>query len=210
MRGAFITFEGGEGGGKSTQISRLHDYLIEQGHTVIVTREPGGTPIAERVRDLLLDPHNDAFVSMAELLLYEAARAQHVGELILPALESGTIVLCDRFYDSTTAYQGTGRFVAPADVDTLNQLASQGLQPDITILLDLPPEIGLERAMGDGSGDRIEKESLEFHERVRAGFLALAEAHPERIHVMDALQSMDEVTEAIQAVVAESFDKQED
>lgn len=201
MRGIFITFEGGEGTGKSTQIPRLHDTLIEQGHTVIMTREPGGTPVAERIREVLLDPDNDALVTMAELLLYEAARAQHVGELIIPALDAGTVVLCDRFYDSTTAYQGAGRYVDATDVDTLNQLASHGLEPDVTILLDLPPEIGLQRAKGEGTGDRIEGESLEFHERVRAGFLALAEAQPERIHVIDALQSMDDIAEAIRSIV---------
>lgn len=209
MRGALITFEGGEGGGKSTQISRLHDYLIEQGHAVIVTREPGGTPIAERVRDLLLDPDNDALVSMAELFLYEAARAQHVGELILPALDAGTIVLCDRFYDSTTAYQGAGRYVEASDVDTLNTLATHGIEPEVTLLLDLPPEVGLQRARGEGSGDRIEKESLDFHTRVRSGFLALAKAHPERIHVINALDSMDAITESIRAIVDSSILKRE-
>lgn len=209
MKGTLITFEGGEGGGKSTQIARLHDYLMAQGHAVIVTREPGGTPIAERIRDLLLDPENDSLVSMAELLLYEAARAQHVGELILPAMNAGTIVLCDRFYDSTVAYQGAGRHVAPADVETLNNLATCGLKPTITILFDLPPEIGLQRAKGDSAGDRIEKEALGFHERVREGYLALADADPERIHVVDALQSMDDMTEAIRSIIDTALIDQE-
>ena len=209
MRGAFITFEGGEGGGKNTQISRLHDSLIEQGHAVIITREPGGTAIAERMRELLLDPDNHALVAMAELLLYEAARAQHVGELIIPALDAGTIVLCDRFYGSTTAYQGAGRCVEASDVNTLNQLAAQGLEPDVTILFDLPPDIGLQRAKGGGVGDRIEKESMDFHERVRAGFLDLADRHPDRIHVIDALQEEDNIAEVIRAIVSTSISKRE-
>jgi dTMP kinase len=209
MKGTLITIEGGEGGGKSTQIGRLHDYLIEQGHAVIVTREPGGTPIAERIRDLLLDPDNDDLVSMAELLLYEAARAQHVGELILPALHSGTIVLCDRFYDSTVAYQGAGRHIAPTDVETLNNLATCGLEPDITILFDLPPKEGLKRAKGDTVGDRIEKEAIEFHERVREGYLKLAEENPERIHTIDALKSIDEVSQDIRGIIDSSLVTQE-
>ncbi len=209
MKGTLITIEGGEGGGKSTQIARLHDYLIEQGHAVIVTREPGGTPIAERIRDLLLDPDNDDLVSMAELLLYEAARAQHVGELILPALHSGTIVLCDRFYDSTVAYQGAGRHIAPADVETLNNLATCGLEPDITILFDLPPEEGLKRAKGDTAGDRIEKEAIEFHERVREGYLKLADEHPDRIHTIDALKSIDEVSQDIRDIIDSALVTQE-
>lgn len=209
MKGTLITIEGGEGGGKSTQIARLHDYLIQQGHTVIVTREPGGTPIAERIRDLLLDPDNDNLVSMAELLLYEAARAQHVGELILPALQSGTIVLCDRFYDSTVAYQGAGRHIAPADVETLNNLATCGLKPDITILFDLPPEEGLKRAKGDTAGDRIEKEAIEFHERVREGYLKLADEHPDRIHTIDAMKSIDQVSQDIRDIIDSALMTQE-
>ena len=210
MKGTLITFEGGEGGGKSTQIARLYDYLISQGHAVIVTREPGGTPIAERIRDLLLDPENDSLVSMAELLLYEAARAQHVGELIFPALNAGTIVLCDRFYDSTIAYQGAGRHVSSKDVETLNALATCGLKPDITLLFDLPPEIGLQRAKGESTGDRIEKEALEFHERVREGYLALADAHPERVHVLDALQSIDDMTTIIRTIIDSELSELED
>ena len=138
---------------------------------------------------------------MAELLLYEAARAQHVGELILPALQSGTIVLCDRFYDSTVAYQGAGRHIAPADVETLNNLATCGLEPDITILFDLPPEEGLKRAKGNTSGDRIEKEAIEFHERVREGYLKLAEEHTNRIHTINALKSIDEVSQDIRDII---------
>ncbi|MFP6582431.1 MAG: dTMP kinase [Candidatus Hydrogenedentota bacterium] len=201
MSGLFITFEGGEGVGKSTQIERLKNALKTAGHEVVVTREPGGTPIAERIRDVLLDPANDDMTPMAELMLYEAARAQHVGELIQPALDAGRIVLCDRFNDSTTAYQGAGRDLALEDVEVLHQQATGGLLPDVTILLDLDPAVGLSRAKGEGAGDRIEKESLAFHERVRAGFLELTERFPKRIHRIDADQSIDAIADAVHAIV---------
>jgi dTMP kinase len=201
MRGLFITFEGGEGVGKSTQIERLKNALEASGHEVVVTREPGGTQIAERIRDVLLNPENDGMTPMAELMLYEAARAQHVGELIRPALDAGKVVLCDRFSDSTTAYQGAGRALALEDVEVLHQQATGGLLPEVTILLDLEPEIRLTRAKGDGDGDRIEKESLAFHERVREGFLALAKRFPERVHLVDANQSIDAIADAVHAIV---------
>lgn len=201
MSGLFITFEGGEGVGKSTQVKRLKNALETSGHEVLVTREPGGTPIAERIRGVLLDPENDGMTPMAELMLYEAARAQHVGELIQPALDAGKTVLCDRFSDSTTAYQGAGRELALADVEVLHQQATGGLLPDVTILLDLDPAVGLSRAKGDGAGDRIEKESLAFHERVRTGFLALAERSPNRIHRINADQTIDAIAEAVHAIV---------
>lgn len=202
MKGLFITFEGGEGGGKSTQIELLRAHLESEGFDVVVTREPGGTPVAERIRTVLLDPENTALTPMAELMLYEAARAQHVGELIVPALEKGAVVLCDRFCDSTTAYQGAGRSLPGDYVKTLHELATDGLLPDITFLMDLPPETGLARAKGDGGGDRIEKESIEFHTRVREGFLTLARNFPERIHVIDALQSIEYISDKVRSIVA--------
>jgi dTMP kinase len=191
MRGAFITFEGVEGCGKTTQLRLLEAHLRAQGQEVLVTREPGGPPIAEAIRGILLDPENRAMGPTTELLLYAAARAQHVYETIWPALELGKTVLCDRFADSTAAYQGAGRGIPRDMLDQLHQLATGGIQPDRTFLLDLPPAEGLARARTRGRADRLEQESLPFHERVRAGFLALAEAEPQRILVVDARQEVE-------------------
>lgn len=201
MKGYFITFEGVEGCGKSTQIALLHDYLVQAGRTVLVTREPGGTPIAEAIRDVLLDPSHSAMGATAELLLYEAARAQHVHEKIAPALEAGQVVLCDRFADSTTAYQGAGRGLAPEVLNELHRLATHGLWPDLTLLIDLPVATGMERARSRGRKDRIEQESIDFHERVRAGFLRLAAAEPDRIQVIAGNASIDEVQQEIRRAV---------
>lgn len=204
MTGFFITFEGGEGVGKTTQIELLKIALEADGRTVVVTREPGGTPIAERIRDVVLDSANAGMVPMAELMLYEAARAQHVEELIRPALERGDVVLCDRFSDSTTAYQGAGRSLDEADLEALHALATGGLGPDLTILLDLSPTTGLERANSRGEADRIESESLKFHERVREGFLELAQKFPERLRVVDATRAVDAISaEVLELVRAE-------
>lgn len=197
MSGCFITFEGVEGCGKSTQITLLWEYLVESGYDVIVTREPGGTPIAEAIRGVLLNPDHEAMGSTAELLLYAAARAQHVYEKIAPALAAGQVVLCDRFADSTTAYQGGGRGLHSDLLNTLNDIATGGVWPDCTLLIDVPVEVGLERARHRGRKDRIEQESIDFHERVRAGFLALATAEPERITTIPGEAPVDEVHQAI-------------
>jgi dTMP kinase len=199
-RGMFITFEGVEGCGKSTQIARLQQHLETRGHSVVVTREPGGTPIAEAIRALLLDPLNHAMSPVTELLLYEAARAQHVAERIRPALDNGFVVLCDRFADSTTAYQGAGRGLSPDVVGRLHDIATQGLHPDLTIVLDVPADVGLSRATQTGS-DRMELEALEFHERVRIEFLRLAKEEPARVIVIDGMQDVDAVADAIRALV---------
>lgn len=206
MSGCFITFEGVEGCGKSTQITLLWEYLLESGHDVIVTREPGGTPIAEAIRGVLLNPDHDTMGSTAELLLYAASRSQHVYEKIAPALAAGQVVLCDRFADSTTAYQGGGRGIHPEILHTLNGIATGGVWPDCTLLLDLPVEVGLERARNRGRKDRIEQESVMFHDRVRTGFLELARAEPARIQVIDGSASIDEVhqkvCDAVDAILA--------
>lgn len=202
MKGLFVTFEGVEGCGKSTQIRLLEQRLREEGHKVLVTREPGGNPIAEAIREILLDPENMAMGPTAELLLYAAARAQHVHQTIRPALEEGAIVLCDRFADSTTAYQGAARGIPEATLQQLHELATGGLKPDITFLLDIPVEAGLERTRQRGRADRIEQESLEFHERVRQGFLKIADQEPERVQILDASESVDTVAESIHARVA--------
>ena len=199
--GLLVSFEGVEGSGKSTQVARLRDYLESQGRAVEVTREPGGTPIGEAIREILLDPRNEAMTGTTELLLYEAARAQHVAQRIRPALEAGRIVLCDRFADSTTAYQGAGRGVAPEVVGRLHEVATEGVWPDLTVVIDVPAEVGLARVTQGGPFDRLEREGLSFHQRVRTGFLRLAEEEPERVKVVDGTRSIDEVAGAIRALV---------
>ena len=194
MTGLFITFEGGEGCGKSTQIAALKARLEAMGKTVVQTREPGGTPLGESVRNLL--QHDDAGQGMspeAELLLFAASRAQHVRELVAPAIAEGQIVLCDRFLDSTTVYQGVARAIDSKRVDTINQFAIGDTKPDLTILIDLPPEIGLARvhARSDGQLDRMENEAIEFFQAVRQGYLDLAKSEPKRFLVLDGSQSVD-------------------
>ena len=196
MTGLFITFEGGEGCGKSTQIAALKARLEALGKTVVQTREPGGTALGESVRNLL--QYDDAGQGMspeAELLLFAASRAQHVRELIAPAIAEGQIVLCDRFLDSTTVYQGVARAIDSKKVDTINQFAIGDTNPDLTILIDLPPEIGLARvhARSDGQLDRMEKEAIEFFQAVRQGYLDLAKSEPKRFLVLDGSQSVEEL-----------------
>jgi dTMP kinase len=183
MSGLFVAFEGGEGVGKSTQIARAAGWLRELGHNVVETREPGGTPLGQQLRRLVLDP--DGHVTpRAEALLYAADRAHHVDTVIRPALANGMVVLTDRYVDSTLAYQGAGRGLA--DTRTLTDWATGGLLPDLTVLLDLDPKAGLRRANARATPDRLEGASLAFHEAVRAGFLALAAAAPQRYAVIDA------------------------
>ena len=187
--GIFITFEGVEGGGKTTQVHRLADAL---GPNVVLTREPGGTPIAERIRDLFLT--SAGMTAVTELLLIAAARAQHVDALIRPALAANRIVICDRFIDATVAYQGYRGGIDLDLIHRLNQIATGGLKPDLTFVLDLPPEIGQQRQQkGRSHRDRLDRESLETHEKVRAGYLAAAKAEPHRVKLIDAKQSRDAV-----------------
>jgi dTMP kinase len=185
-RGIFLTFEGGEGGGKSTQIRLLEKAYLATGREIIVTREPGGNPIADRIRDLLLSKELNGVVPLAELFLYQASRAQHVAELIEPALARGAIVICDRFADSSVVYQGVGRGLGKALVAKLNTIACQGRKPDLTFILDLDPRVGLVRVGKRAELDRIESEKISFHQAVRRGFLALAKAEPRRCRVLDA------------------------
>jgi dTMP kinase len=186
MQGTFITIEGGEGAGKSTQMDRIAGWLEERGRRVVRTREPGGTRLAERLRDILLDRHNDSLSSLTELLLMFAARAQHLDELIRPALARGDTVLCDRFTDATWAYQGGGRGLPAEEIAALEQLVHGDLQPDLTLLLDLPVEVGLGRAARRSASDRIESESTAFFERVRQAYLDRARSQQERFAVIDA------------------------
>lgn len=204
--GRFITFEGGEGVGKSTNIAFVADWLKEQGITVVVTREPGGTEIAEKIRnDLLKAHHSEDMTAMTELLLVFAARAQHIEKVIVPALQRGEWVICDRFSDSTIAYQGYGRELPRADIELLTGLVQKDLQPDCTLLLDAPVETGMARAsrraeQGIEQTDRFELEKLSFFEKVRQGFLELA-AHSPRFHKLDATQPLDKVQRDIESVL---------
>ncbi len=195
MTGFFITFEGGEGSGKTTQLKALLAYLHSRRLDAVQTRDPGGTTIGNQVRGLLLDGENVRMSSLAELLLYEASRAQLLHEVVRPALAAGRIVLCDRFTDSTVAYQGYGRGLDLDLVERLNAVATDGLRPDLTFLLDLDPAVGLARVGGRLTQtrqrrDRLEEEVLEFHERVRTGYRALASREPERMVVLDASEGM--------------------
>ncbi len=199
--GRFIVLEGGEGAGKSSVLQALAARLNARGRTVTVTREPGGTPLGERVRALLLDGAA-APDPLAELLLFEATRAQLVAAVIRPALERGNIVLCDRFAASSTAYQGYGRRLGRDLVERANAIATGGLAADLTLLLDLPVADGLARRAGEGGMNRFDRSDMEFHERVRAGFLELAAADPAHWRVLDALRPLDAVTDdAWQALV---------
>lgn len=204
MKGLFITFEGGEGSGKSTQISALKKRLEATGREVIETREPGGTPLGESIRHLLQhDKAGEGMSAESELLLFSASRAQHVRELIAPALLAGKIVLCDRFLDSSAIYQGVARAIDLQQVKVINEFAVGQTKPDLTILIDLSPEVGLTRvrARNNGKFDRMEQESLEFFQSVRDGYLDLAAAEPERFSVLDGSQSVEELSESIGAIV---------
>ncbi len=195
--GLFLTFEGGEGTGKTTQIANLAKAFEAKGRKVLVTREPGGGQIANRIRSLLLDPKMKGIVPLAELFLYEASRAQHVEELILPALANGQVVICDRFADSSIVYQGAARGMDRKLVRSLNRVATGGLEPDLTFILDLDPRIGLARVGARGILDRMEREALAFHKAVRAGYLRLAKEEKKRFRIIDASRSRDEIHERI-------------
>ena len=203
-QGFFVAFEGGEGAGKSTQVRLLAEALAAQGLEVVTTREPGGTPSGAAIRSILLDPATQ-LSPRAEALLYAADRAHHVATVIRPALERGAVVITDRYVDSSLAYQGAGRTLAQSEVANISAWATEGLVPDFTVLLDLDPEVGLARA---GDPDRLEAEPLDFHRRVRAGFLDLARAEPHRYAVVAAERSpeavFDDVRTAVDAAVAAS------
>ena len=204
-QGRFITLEGSEGVGKTSNLAFMERHLREAGREVVVTREPGGTPVGEQIRALLLDPANQAMVSDCELLLMFAARAQHLQEVIVPAVARGAWVLCDRFTDATYAYQGGGRVIDAARIAELESWVQGGLRPDLTLLLDLPVEIGLARAGERGAPDRFEQEQRAFFERVRQAYLDQAAAQPGRYRVVDAGQPLEAVQAAIAAVLDEAL-----
>lgn len=198
MPGYFIAFEGGEGAGKSTQEARLAASLTARGHSVVRTREPGGTPAGEQIRHVLLSPEFEGLDPRAEALLFAASRGEHVARVIRPALLRGDVVICDRYIDSSVAYQGYGRELGPTRVRNLSLWATRELLPHLTVVLDVDPEVGLARFT---ERDRLEAEPLEYHQAVRAAFLALAEEEPGRYLVLDARGGIDEIAAAILARV---------
>jgi dTMP kinase len=201
MKGRFISLEGIEGTGKSTQAKLLSDYLKEKGFEVVLTEEPGGTQIGLRIRELLLSVEHKEMTAVTELLLYNASRSQHIREIILPAISRGAIVITDRFTDSTIAYQGFGRGIDQGLIDSIDLIATERLRPDITILLDLDVEIGLKRNRGINKTDRLELEDVEFHQRVRNGYHNLAEKEPERIKLIDASAGIQEIHNRISSII---------
>lgn len=208
MSGLFITLEGPEGAGKSTNREYLAARLREQGIDVLLTREPGGTPLAERVRELLLAPSDEPMASDTELLLVFAARAQHLAQVIVPALERGAVVLCDRFTDATYAYQGGGRGLDVERIAQLETFVQGSLRPDLTLVFDLPVEVGLSRAAARGRLDRFEQEGRGFFEAVRATYLQRAEAAPARYRILDASQSLKAVQRDLDALLPQLMELQ--
>jgi dTMP kinase len=195
-KGIFITFEGSDGSGKSTQVRRLRQHCETMGYKVLFTREPGGTEISEKIRTLILDPENTGMSGEAEALLYAASRAQLVSEVIKPALERGEIVICDRFMDSSIAYQGFGRGLGDG-VRLINEFATAGISPDLTFFLDLPPEEGMRRRLSGSSPDRLEREKMEFHRKVYEGYLELSRRYKDRYLTIDASAPIEAIAEKI-------------
>lgn len=212
MSGIFISFEGVEGCGKSTQIALLEQKLRTTNHDVLLTREPGGTPIADQIRRILLDSQNKDILPLTELLLYASSRAEHLGQVIRKNLKDGKIVLCDRFLDSTTAYQGYARGFDLHLIEQIHHITCQGLKPNLTLLLDCDPKQGLKRAMTRMQDkiikeDRFEQESLDFHQKVRQGFLAIAKQESDRVKIINAERTIDEIAENIWSIVNEYLDR---
>ncbi len=201
MKGIFISFEGIEGTGKTIQSRLLYEYLIKKGNKVILTEEPGGTKVGLKIRELLLSVEHKGMIPIAELLLYNASRAQHVKEVILPAINRGVVVITDRFTDSTVAYQGYGRGIDLNLIDSIEKVVTDGLRTDITILLDVDVEVGLKRNRGINKTDRLELEDVEFHRRVRGGYLEIASKKPERIKLIDASKGIGEIHSKIVSIV---------
>lgn len=202
MKGLFITFEGNDGSGKSSVIAKAKQILEEAGYTVTLTREPGGSTIAEKIRTLILDPKNLGMDDRTEALLYAASRREHLIKTVLPALEKGNIVLCDRFLDSSLAYQGKARKLGIENVYKMNEYATNGLLPDLTLLVCVHPEIGLERiGKNRGEKDRLELETIEFHHNVYDGYLEVLEKYPDRIVKIDGERTPEEVASSALSIV---------
>jgi dTMP kinase len=210
----FITLEGVEGSGKSTQVKHIREFMIQRGHTVVVTREPGGTDIGRKIRAILLNPESRGMDALTELFLYEADRAEHVRKIVAPALAAGNVVLCDRFCDATVVYQGYARGLDRDAIQCIHRLILGDLSPDLTVLLDLPPEIGLARAFAqiekgdrDGQESRFEKRAVAFHRKVRAGYLDLAHREPGRFCIIDAAQDSAVVSRDIRTAIERRLER---
>lgn len=201
QRGLFISFEGIEGTGKSTQAKLLSECLSKKGYKTALTEEPGGTTISRKIRKILLSTKHNKMDYLTELLLYNASRIQHVKEKILPAINSGKIVITDRFSDSTVAYQGYGRGISLRLIDSIDKIATGGIKPDITLLLDLDVETGLKRNRRINKTDRLELEDIKFHEKVRKGYLKLAAKEPERMKLINASKSIDAIHRAVVSII---------
>ncbi|MBP1153458.1 MULTISPECIES: dTMP kinase [unclassified Paenibacillus] len=206
-QGFFITVEGGEGAGKTSAISAIIDQVVEQGYEVVSTREPGGIPIAEQIRDVILDKSHTAMDAHTEALLYAAARRQHLVEKVIPALQAGKVVVCDRFIDSSLAYQGYARGLGMEDVMAVNRFAIGDWMPDLTLFMDVRPEIGLARIRADLGREinRLDLESMSFHHKVREGYMQLLERFPERMIRLDAEKGLDEVLRQLKQIVNQNL-----
>ncbi|WP_024832837.1 dTMP kinase [Ruminiclostridium josui] len=202
-KGLFITVEGTDGSGKTTQIKLMEEFLKSAGNEVVLSREPGGTQISEMIRDLILDPKNTDISPLTEMMLYAAARAQHVFQVIKPALDSGKCVICDRFVDSSFAYQGCGRGVDLKTVADVNRAAVDGIVPDITFFLDIDPHLAIQRRIKTTGADRIEQEKMDFHTRVYEGYRKMALLYPDRIKTIDASKSIEEISSQIKLYLTE-------
>ena len=209
MRGIFITIEGPDGSGKTTALQQVVPRLQqEMNRKVVATREPGGSPIAEKIRSLILDPSHTDMDSRTEALLYAASRRQHLIEKVLPVLESGDVIFCDRFVDSSIAYQGYARGIGEEGIREINQFATEGIEPDVTLYIDVPAEVGIQRIhanLDEREYNRLDQEKLAFHEKVRAGYQQLAKANPERIVVVDGTMSRESVAEACYHIIKNRY-----
>ena len=209
MRGIFITIEGPDGSGKTTALQQVVPRLQqEMNRKVVATREPGGSPIAEKIRSLILDPSHTDMDSRTEALLYAASRRQHLIEKVLPVLESGDVIFCDRFVDSSIAYQGYARGIGEEGIREINQFATEGIEPDVTLYIDVPAEVGIQRIhanLDEREYNRLDQEKLAFHEKVRAGYQHLAQANPERIVVVDGPMSRESVAEACYHIIKNRY-----
>lgn len=209
MRGIFITIEGPDGSGKTTALQQVVPRLQqEMNRKVVATREPGGSPIAEKIRSLILDPSHTDMDSRTEALLYAASRRQHLIEKVLPVLESGDVIFCDRFVDSSIAYQGYARGIGEEGIREINQFATEGIEPNVTLYIDVPAEVGIQRIhanLDEREYNRLDQEKLAFHEKVRAGYLQLAKANPERIVVVDGTMSRESVAEACYHIIKNRY-----
>ena len=209
MRGIFITIEGPDGSGKTTALQQVVPRLQqEMNRKVVATREPGGSPIAEKIRSLILDPSHTDMDSRTEALLYAASRRQHLIEKVLPVLESGDVIFCDRFVDSSIAYQGYARGIGEEGIREINEFATEGIEPDVTLYIDVPAEVGIQRIhanLDEREYNRLDQEKLDFHEKVRAGYQQLAKANPERIVVVDGTMSREEVAESCYQIIKNRY-----